>query len=147
MTDTNPQVTPRRNIQEKLGQLFPAYGATCTIESLVAIFGSKAEVRRIIGQYSSPAQTRNWMNFVFVPGEHPMYRYEEPTEAQKVEAAYWVAQTQPAGRPVVVKAPKNLVVFERLPDGNFRPVEVEPEIAVKLKEFADAKRAAEKVAA
>lgn len=138
----------RRDVLSQITQLFPNVGSTVTVESLIGIFGSKTEVRRVLGQYGSPVQsTKNWMNLVFVPGEHALYRREAPTGTQEAEAAYWLKETQPMGRPAAVRVPKNLIVFERLADGNFKPVEVNPEIAVKLKEFADAKKAAETAAA
>jgi hypothetical protein len=148
--ETQPQATPkqRRDVLSRLKKLFPEVGSTCTVESMIAVFENKSEARRVLSQYGTPAQsTKHWMNLTFIPGDVPKYRRDEPTEAQRAEEAFWIAQTQPMGRPTVPKMPKGLVVFERLPDGNFRPVEVEPEIAIKLKEFADAKRAVEQAAA
>lgn len=135
------QATPkaRRNLKSLFLELFPETGASATIDQLVTAFGSKEEVRRILSTYGSPALSpRSFVALKFIPatGTDPAhYLRIEQTPEQTAEIAHWESILRPVK--AAEKTVQKLVVFEKLPDGNLRLVEVDAPTAEKLIAFSE----------
>lgn len=139
MSQTDAPKKERRNLKSVFEGLFPEAGASATIEQLVEAFGTREEVRRILSSYCSPAQTKDFVNLKFCPAvseaEPAYYLRIDPTDAQIAERDHWQALLRP--NRAKKEPPAKVVIFEKLPDGNLKLVEVDASTQAKLLAFSE----------